>query len=97
MGKAKPSNYRIIYHPNGWVESWWLVPDTSYSAQFYEEIFTDNRVSEEVISRIACLRGKVDCHGNSCGRIPSSYKPGHSKLEEEKGGFNEAGFCAAIH
>ncbi|MFH0758053.1 MAG: hypothetical protein V2B15_12265 [Bacteroidota bacterium] len=92
MGRDKPSNYRIIYHPDGWVESWWLQPDTSYSARFYEEIFTGNRVSEEVI---AGLLGYVE-KWTAMGIHVAGFRPPTShtimQMEEERGGFDEAVF-----
>ena len=48
-GKAKASGVRITYHSDGWVESYWIVPDTAHAAQFYKDIFKDNPVDQEVI------------------------------------------------
>jgi hypothetical protein len=91
-GKAGPSNYRIIYHPNGWVESWWLVPDTTYSTQFYEEIFTGNRVSEEVVEDLLEYVERWTAMGIRVAgfRPPTSHAI--RQLELLKGGFDEADF-----
>jgi hypothetical protein len=92
LGRHTPNNYRIRYHDNGWVESWWLVPDTSYSAQFYREIFTDNRVSDEVIDGLT----EYVKRWRAMGIMVAGFRPPTShairQLEEEKGGFDEAGF-----
>ncbi len=92
IGKKKPNNYRITYHPNGWVESYWVVPDTSHSARFYKDLFTDDPVSEEVIA------GFLDVVKRWCGmgihvvgfRPPTSHTI--RQYEHEKGGFSEAEF-----
>jgi hypothetical protein len=93
-GKTKPSNYRIIYHPNGWVESWWVIPDTAYAAQFYEEIFTDNRVSEEVIEGFLAFVERWTAMGiHVVGfRPPTSERL--RQIEDRKGGFREEEFVA---
>jgi len=92
LGKAKPANYRITYHSNGWVESYWLVPDTTYSTQFYEEIFTDNLVSQEVIADFL----EYVARWSSMGIHVAGFRPptsgAISLLEREKGGFDEALF-----
>lgn len=92
LGKSKPVNYRITYHPDGWVESYWLQPDTTYSTRFYEGIFTENQVSEEVI------RGFLDFveRWNSMGIYVAGFRPPTSEairtLEKGRGGFDEAEF-----
>lgn len=92
LGKAKPVNYRITYHSNGWVESSWLKPDTSYSTQFYEEIFTDNKVSGEVVAELL----EYVARWSSKGIHVAGFRPPTSEairsLEGEKGGFDEALF-----
>lgn len=92
LGKSKPVNYRITYHSNGWVESNWLVLDTTYSTQFYEEIFTDNQVSDDVIASLL----KFVARWSSMGIHVAGFRPPTSeairKLEHEKGGFDEALF-----
>ncbi len=91
-GNSKPNNYRITYHQNGWVESFWVKPDTSYSAQFYETIFTDNRVSEEVIEGMLEYVERWTRRGIYVAgfRPPTSYAI--RKLEHELGGFMEEEF-----
>ena len=91
-GKSKPNNYRINYHSNGWVESYWMVPDTSYSARFYEDIFTDNQVSEEVITGLMEFVERWTEKGiHVVGfRPPTSHTI--RQLETERGGFSEADF-----
>jgi hypothetical protein len=91
-GRSKPNNYRINYHSNGWVESYWIVPDTSYSAQFYEEIFTGNKVSQEVIGTLLEFVerwSEMDIHVVGF-RPPTSHAI--RRLEREKGGFSEHDF-----
>ena len=92
-GKSKPNNYRILYHSNGWVESHWMVPDTSYSARFYEDIFTDNQVSEEVITGLMEFVERW----TSMGIHVVGFRPPTShtirQLETERGGFSEADFA----
>ncbi len=91
-GRRKPANYRITYHPDGWVESYWIKPDTGYSARFYEEIFTGNRVSEEVIAGLL----EYVKRWSDRGIVVAGFRPPTSQtirhLEEERGGFDEAGF-----
>jgi hypothetical protein len=92
LGKSQPSNYRITYHQNGWVESYWIQPDTGYSAQFYEEIFTENRVSEEVTE---ILLEFVE-RWTRMGIHVVGFRPPTSNtirmLEHERGGFVEETF-----
>jgi len=91
-GQTKPNNYRITYHSNGWVESYWMVPDTSHSARFYKDLFTDDPVSQEVID------GLLDfvTRWTSEGIYVAAYRPPTSHTirgyEHELGGFDEAGF-----
>lgn len=91
-GRSKPANYRIIYHSNGWVESYWIEPDTSYSARFYEDIFTDNAVSEEVIEVLLEFVERWTKMGiHVVGfRPPTSHTI--RNLEHERGGFVEEDF-----
>ena len=42
-------NYYIKYHFDGWMESYWVRPDTSYSDQFYKVIFKDNKYFENAV------------------------------------------------
>jgi len=92
LGRAKPNNYRITYHSNGWVESYWLQPDTTYSTQFYQEIFTGNQVSDEVISGLL----EYVSRWNSMGIHVAGFRPPTSEaiksLEQKKSGFDEALF-----
>lgn len=91
-GKSKPNNYRITYHQDGWVESYWLQPDTAYSAQFYEEIFTGNQVSEEVIEGLL----EFVKRWTGMGIRVVGFRPPTSQtirmLERTRGGFEEADF-----
>ncbi len=91
-GKSEPNNYRITYHSNGWIESYWMVPDTSHSARFYKDLFTDDMVSQEVISG---LLNYVE-RWTSRGIHVVGYRPPTSHTirmyEHERGGFVEADF-----
>lgn len=91
-GLTKPNNYRITYHSNGWVESYWLVPDTSHSARFYKDLFTDDPVSQEVIDGLLDYVKKW----TKMGIHVVAYRPPTSfairQYEHEKGGFSEADF-----
>lgn len=91
-GKSKPSNYRITYHQNGWVESHWIQPDTGYSAQFYEDIFTENRVNGEVINGFM----EYVERWSGMGIHVAAFRPPTSQtirnLEHERGGFDEEDF-----
>ncbi len=91
-GKSKPDNYRITYHTNGWVESSWIVPDTGYSARFYEDIFTENKVSDEVIGELL----RFTARWTGMGIHVVGFRPPTAwsiwKLEQEKSGFNETAF-----
>ena len=91
-GKSKPNNYRITYHPNGWVESYWIVPDTSHSARFYKDLFEGDPVSEEVISGLLEYVERWTRKGIHvvAFRPPSSHTL--RRYEHEKGGFNEEEF-----
>jgi len=92
LKKSKPANYRINYHQNGWVESYWIQPDTGYSAQFYEDIFTDNRISSEVMD---VLMEFVE-RWTRMGIHVAGFRPPTSNtirmLEHERGGFVEEEF-----
>jgi hypothetical protein len=92
LGKSKPDNYRITYHPNGWVESYWIVPDTSHSARFYKDLFEGDPVSEEVIRNLLEFVERWTRHGIHvvAFRPPTSHTIRH--YEHERGGFNEAEF-----
>lgn len=91
-GKSKPNNYRITYHPNGWVESYWIVPDTSHSARFYKDLFTGDRVSQEVIDGLL----EYVSRWTSKGIYVVGYRPPTSftirGYEHERGGFKEDEF-----
>lgn len=91
-GKSRPNNYRITYHSNGWVESYWMVPDTSHSARFYKDLFTDDMVSQEVISGLMAFVERW----TSMGIHVVGYRPPASHTirmyENEQGGFVEADF-----
>ncbi|MEN8158265.1 MAG: hypothetical protein ABFS10_15035, partial [Bacteroidota bacterium] len=91
-GKSKPNNYRITYHENGWVESYWIVPDTSQASRSYKNLFTDDPVSEEVI---AGLLDFVE-RWRAMGIYVVGFRPPTShtirQYEHERGGFSEAGF-----
>lgn len=91
-GKSKPSNYRITYHPNGWVESYWIVPDTSYSARFYKDLFEGDPVSDEVISGLLEFVRKWTAMGIHVAafRPPTSHTLRY--YEQERGGFSEEEF-----
>ncbi len=91
-GKSKPSNYRISYHQNGWVESFWIKPDTGYSAQFYETIFTDNMVSEEVIGTLLDFVERWTAMGITVAGFRPPTSQTIRKLEKELGGFDEEVF-----
>lgn len=91
-GNAKPSNARITYHPDGWVETYWIVPDTSHAAQFYKDIFVDNPVDAKVIE------GLLDFvrRWTEMGIHVVAFRPpvSHKLVEYENidGGFVEAAF-----
>lgn len=91
-GKSKPNNYRITYHSNGWVESYWMVPDTSHSARFYKDLFTDDPVSQEVIDGLM----EFVSRWTSEGIYVVAYRPPTSHTirgyEHELGGFVESDF-----
>ena len=91
-GKSKPNNYRITYHPDGWVESYWIVPDTSHSARFYKDLFTDDPVSDEVIGGLVEFVERWTGMGiHVVGfRPPASYTI--RQYERERGGFSESEF-----
>ncbi len=91
-GKSKPNNYRITYHPNGWVESYWIKPDTSRAARSYKSLFTDDPVSEEVISGLLDFVERWTSKGiHVVGfRPPSSYTI--RQYEQKRGGFSESKF-----
>jgi hypothetical protein len=92
LGKSKPNNYRITYHSNGWVESYWIVPDTSHSARFYKDLFEGDPVSEEVIRGL--LEYVERWTGN--GIHVAAFRPPTShtirNYEHERGGFCEEEF-----
>jgi hypothetical protein len=92
FGRSKPSNYRITYHQNGWVESYWIEPDTGYSARFYKDIFTDNRISDEVIDDLLEFVERW----TRMGIHVAGFRPPTSNtirmLEHELGGFDEEEF-----
>ena len=91
-GQAKSSNVQITYHSDGWVETYWIVPDTSHAAQFYKDIFKDNPVDEEVIE------GLLDFvrRWTRMGIHVVAFRPPTShtlvKYENEDGGFMEETF-----
>ncbi|MFO7935867.1 MAG: hypothetical protein R6U78_17515 [Bacteroidales bacterium] len=91
-GKSKPNNYRITYHPDGWVESYWIVPDTSHSARFYKDLFTDDPVSDEVIGGLVEFVEKW----TGMGIHVVGFRPPASRTirqyERERGGFSESEF-----
>ena len=91
-GKSKPNNYRITYHPNGWVESYWIKQDTSHSARFYKNLFKDDPVSEEVIDGLLEFVERWTAEGIHV----VAYRPPTShtirQYEHERGGFREQEF-----
>jgi len=91
-GKSKPNNYRITYHSNGWVESYWIKPDTSHSARFYKDLFTDDLVSQDVIDGLL----EFVSRWRSEGIHVFAYRPPTSHTirgyEHERGGFVESDF-----
>jgi len=91
-GKSKPHNYRITYHPNGWVESYWIVPDTTHATRSYRDLFTDDPVSEEVIAGLLDFVERWTGMGiHVVGfRPPTSHAI--REFEHERGGFREADF-----
>lgn len=93
-GKSTPNNYRITYHPDGWVESYWIRPDTSYSAQFYETIFTGNAVSQEVVETLL----EFVRRWSQMGIHVAGFRPPTShtirSMEKELGGFDEEKFVS---
>jgi len=91
-GRAKPSNVRITYHSDGWVETYWIVPDTSHAAQFYKDIFKDNPVDAEVIENLLDFVGRWTRMGIHvvAFRPPTSHTL--VTYENEDGGFKEEGF-----
>lgn len=92
LGKSRPNNYRITYHPNGWVESYWIVPDTSHAARFYKDLFEGDPVSEEVISGLLEFVERWTHRGIHvvAFRPPTSHTLRH--YEHERGGFSEEEF-----
>ena len=92
LGKSSPNNYRITYHPNGWVESYWIVPDTSHSARFYKDLFEGDPVTEEVISGLLEYVERWTRKGIHVAafRPPTSHTI--RQYEHERGGFNEEEF-----
>ena len=74
------------------MESYWIVPDTSYSARFYKDLFTDNQVSQEVVDELLVYVKKWTSQGiHVVGfRPPTSHAI--RQYEHEKGGFVEVDF-----
>jgi hypothetical protein len=89
-GRSKPSNKRITYHPDGWVETYWIVPDTSNAAKSYLNLFNGDPVSDEVIDGLLSTVERWtsnDIHVVGF-RPPASYTI--RQYEEQLGGFSEA-------
>jgi hypothetical protein len=92
IGQAKPPNTRITYHSDGWVETYWIVPDTSHATDFYKDIFKDNPVDEEVIEGLLDFVGRWTRMGIHvvAFRPPTSYTL--VQYEKEDGSFMEETF-----
>ncbi|MCK5066021.1 MAG: hypothetical protein KAR16_01220 [Bacteroidales bacterium] len=91
-GKSKPNNYRITYHPNGWVESYWIVSDTTHAARSYKNLFKDDPVSDEVIQGLLEFVERW----TNMGIVVVGFRPPASYTirgyERDRGGFSEVGF-----
>ena len=89
-GKSKEHNKRIVYHDNGWVETWWVQPDTMNAAKSYRTLFEGDPVSEEVIGGLMEFVEKWSSSGiHVVGfRPPATFTI--RQYEEELGGFLES-------
>jgi hypothetical protein len=91
-GKSKPNNTRIIYHPDGWVETYWIVPDTSNAAKSYRTLFEGDPVSDEVIDGLlAKVRYWTSKNIYVVGFRPPAYYS-IRQFEEQMGAFSECSF-----
>jgi len=90
LGISKTQNKRILYHDNGWVETWWVQPDTMNAAKSYRTLFEGDPVSEEVIEGLMVFVEKWSSHGIQVVgfRPPASYTI--RQFEEIRGGFSES-------
>lgn len=90
LGKSKAQNIRIVYHDNGWVETWWVQPDTMNAAKSYRTLFEGDPVSEEVIEGLM----KYVEMWSSSGIHVVGFRPPATvtirQFEEELGGFSES-------
>jgi len=90
LGVSKAQNKRIVYHDNGWVETWWVQPDTMNAAKSYRTLFEGDPVSEEVIKGLMEYVEKWSSRGiHVVGfRPPATFTI--RQFEEELGGFSES-------
>ncbi len=94
LGRSAPHNIRIIYHDDGWVETWWLRPDTTRAERSYSTLFKDDPVDEEVVSAfLSCVSGWTKEGIHVVGyRPPASFAI--RAFEEGMGEFSEAELVA---
>ena len=88
-GRSGPHNKRIIYHDDGWVETWWIKPDTMNAAKSYKNLFEGDPVSDAVIADLMEYVERWTGRGIYVVgfRPPASYTI--RQYEELRGGFSE--------
>lgn len=92
FNKPKPKNFQITYHYNGWMESYWIQPDTMNAYPVYQTIFNGNICKRDYIE---VLLDRVNKWTEE-GILVFGFRPPAThyllQLEEQMGEFDARGF-----